>query len=394
MTSQAGTSVTNCSFTSTNTVSLLSCASGRKVYRVRGSNFEVDECYSVLNVVGHGAYGTVVAATDERTGREVAIKKIGRVFDDLIDGRRIWREIVVLRLLMEKGCRGVMKMFSLLTPRAPIESYKEIYIVSELYENDLFQLIKKKQPLDLNLFRSISWQILQCIADMHAVGVIHRDMKPSNVLLTSNLDVSVCDFGLSRGGMDKFDEPLDLTDYVVTRWYRPPELLLMSNYHLPVDIWALGCVLGEYVIGRPMFMGRDYVHQLRLVLMVVPPCEDLDFISSTSALPFLKSLAGTYGGVTSLKSVLTGLPAEGVDFIDAMLRFNPNERVTARQALSHPFLHSMGGDWQKEYPQPPDNIDWSFDVGCEISEAQLRRKIWDEIEYWQNVPDDNEKRAN
>lgn len=362
-----------------NAVSLISTGDGRKTYRVRGTHFEIDERYSVTAVVGHGAYGVVCAAVDSLQEKEVAIKRIGRVFDDLIDGRRIWREIRILRLLRDSGCRNVMRLHRLLRPRESIEAYRDLYVVTELLETDLYAVIRQRSDMmTVASLRNIGVQMLRCLADMHSMGVIHRDIKPSNILLTDGEDVRVCDFGLARGGLYTTQEPMDLTDYVVTRWYRPPELLSMSRYHFPVDVWAAGCVMAEYALQRPLFAGRDYLHQLHLILSTVN-VTSLEFITSKASIPFITDLAAKTAGSRPLTKVLAVLPSEAIDVISQMLSFDPRNRLTARNALAHPFFRETGGDNQNVQPKPLDG-DWSFDMPCEVSEAQLRRCIWDEIE--------------
>lgn len=374
---------TNASFASTaHTCHLVSTINGRKTYKVRGTLFEIDEHYSVTAVVGHGAYGVVCAALDDRLGREVAIKRIGRVFDDLIDGRRILREITILRLLREYQCRNVLRLHRVLRPHEPLDVYKDLYVVTDLLDQDLYTWIRQKRETTVLQIRNIMAQVLRCIVDMHAMGIIHRDIKPSNILLNDAEDVYVCDFGLARCGLHRFTEPTDLTDYVVTRWYRPPELLLMCRYHLPVDVWTVGCVMAEFAMQRPLFAGRDYIHQLSLVLSSVE-VTNLTFVEETSgaALPFVVDLANKNKGTRPLSRLLTMLPSDGIDVLEKMLAFDPRNRFTARQCLAHPFFAPVGGDGRAVYPSPPADVDLSFDQHCDISEAHLRRQLWDEIEF-------------
>ncbi|CUF84210.1 mitogen-activated protein kinase, putative [Bodo saltans] len=382
--SSYATSITNASITSAaHTCNLVTTRNNRKVYRVRGGPFEIDDHYSVTTVVGHGAYGVVCAALDERTGREVAIKRIGRIFDDLVDGRRILREITILRLLRESKCRNVLQLHRVLRPFEPVDTFRDLYVVTELLDHDLYSWIRQKRDTSTQQIRHVIAQVLRCLADMHAMGIIHRDIKPSNVLLNDSEDVFVCDFGLARAGMHEFREPTDLTDYVVTRWYRPPELLMMCKYHLPVDVWTAGCVMAEFAMQRPLFSGRDYIHQLSLLVSTVQ-VRSIEFVqeSGSAAAGFLSELVSKSQPLTRpLTRVLSMLPPDGIDVVEKMLAFDPKERITAREALRHPFFASVGGESQAIYPKPPtENLDMSFDLQCDISEAQLRRKVWDEID--------------
>ncbi|KAK7195456.1 mitogen-activated protein kinase [Novymonas esmeraldas] len=371
---------------STNAVQLVSAQRGRKVYRVRGQNFDIDDTYTVTSVIGHGAYGVVCAALDDRTFQEVAIKRVSRVFEDLIDGRRIWREILLLRTLKEHGCRNILRLIRVLPPRDPITEFRDLYMVTDLYDVDLFSIIRQNKCESMDMLRRISVRVVRCLADMHSMGMVHRDIKPSNILLRDEKDAEeaiVCDFGLARAGLHRLREPLDLTDYVVTRWYRPPELLLMCPYSYPIDVWAVGCVMAEYVMQRPLFAGRDYIHQLQFVLSSIP-ITGVDFIErsgSSSGLANMNEIAKKYKGTRPLSQLLSKLPKEGMDLVSKMLAFEPEKRITAQEALEHPFFHNVGGADCKSYPSPPE-LDLGFDMHAEISEYQLRRAIWDEVEYY------------
>lgn len=384
MSSQAPTSVTNCSFASKGAISLIASHPGKKVYRVRGVNFSLHERYSLTSVAGYGAYGVVCGAMDEETNTEVAIKRISRVFQDLVDGRRMWREVRLLRMLRDANCRGVVKLHGLLKPEDPVESFKDLYIVTELLDHDLHAHITKSGRCDERFFKMVAFQLVTCIADLHHFGVIHRDIKPSNILLSPNNDfMKLCDFGLARGGMERFVEPLHMTDYVVTRWYRPPELLLMCKYHFPVDMWGIGCVLAEIVMRKPLFPGRNYVHQLENILRVIP-VTDIDWVEGNSTTSFVREMSRKASKYSmDLSSTLrqcgsTYLTPELSNFISALLAFNPADRLTAQAALKHPIFAEFASE-VAELPPLKEKIDWGFDTG-EVTEAQLRRKLWVEIE--------------
>ncbi|EPY39232.1 mitogen-activated protein kinase 5 [Angomonas deanei] len=366
---------------SANAVQLVSAQRGRKIYKVKGQNFDIDDTYTITSVVGYGAYGVVCGALDDHSFQEVAIKRVSRVFEDLIDGRRIWREILILRVLKEHGCRNMLRLLRVLPPTDAVTEFRDLYMVTDLFDVDLYSIIRQKNT-SVEMLKRVSIRVLQCLADMHAMGVVHRDIKPSNILLKDQKDdecATVCDFGLARAGLHNLKEPLDLTDYVVTRWYRPPELLLMSPYSFPIDIWAVGCVIAEYVMQRPIFSGKDYIHQLQLVLSSVD-ITGTSFMegSSMSAVNHLNDVARKYKNTRPLSHLLSSLPKEGLDLVNKMLAFEPKNRITAADALRHPFLNAPDTD---NRPAPPV-IDLGFDMLAEISEYQLRRAIWDEIEIY------------
>lgn len=370
---------------SSRAVQLVSENCGRRVYLARGQHFDVEDRYSVRSVVGSGAYGIVCSALDSTTLERVAIKRVNRVFEDLIDGRRIYREILILRLLWEHGCRNAMRLLRVLQPKEHRIDFRDLYFVTDYYDMDLYTVIKQGKEFNTSYLRNVAVQMLRCIADMHAMGIIHRDVKPSNVLLRGSPgkeEVVLCDFGLARAGMFDLKEPLDLTDYVVTRWYRSPELLFMAPYSFPVDVWSAGCVLAEYALRSPLFAGRDYVHQLQLVLSTIP-VSNMDFLrgKSSPAVDYLKSMVKQYSNRRPLSSVLSLLPRDAFDLVSKMLTFEPSKRITAKGALVHPFLDALGDATYCENLSPP-SVETSMDLRAELSESELRCAFWNEIRHY------------
>ena len=136
---------------------------------------------------------------------------------------------------------------------------------TKLMECDLDRIVSSSQSLSDAHIQYFVYQILRGLLYIHSANVLHRDLKPSNLLVNSNCDLAICDFGLARGVVD--DETL--TEYVVTRWYRAPELLTEAQYYGPaVDVWSVGCILAELLGRRPLFQGKDYMHQLKDTLEI------------------------------------------------------------------------------------------------------------------------------
>ncbi|MBA0646263.1 hypothetical protein Goklo_014240, partial [Gossypium klotzschianum] len=247
---------------------------GRYVqYNVYGNLFEVPSKYvAPLRPIGRGAYGIVCAAVNSETQEEVAIKKIGNAFDNRIDAKRTLREIKLLRHMDHENVVAIKDII-----RPPQwENFNDVYLVYELMDTDLHQIIRSNQPLTddhcrvagtivdyaVLLLQYFLYQILRGLKYVHSANVLHRDLKPSNLFLNANCDLKIGDFGLAR----TTSETDFMTEYVVTRWYRAPELLLnCSEYTAAIDIWSVGCILGEITSRQPLFPGKDYVHQLRLI---------------------------------------------------------------------------------------------------------------------------------
>ena len=158
---------------------------------------QVDARYSNLKPIGRGAYGLVASADDALTGRKVAIKRISRVFQDLIDAKRILREMKLLRHLGRH--ENVIEITDIMTGPPETEDFHTLYLVTQLYECDLERIISSSQRLTDQHAQYFLYQILRGLKYIHSALVLHRDLKPSNLLVNSNCDLAVCDFGLARG---------------------------------------------------------------------------------------------------------------------------------------------------------------------------------------------------
>jgi len=174
------------------------------IYMVLGSKFEVDKRYEVIDPVGSGAYGVVVAAkdleADEEDNNLVAIKKIEKAFEHKVFAQRTLRELKILRLMQHDNVIGIK---TLLKPKHRTE-FNEIYLVSELMETDLAQIIKSNQPLTDDHIQFFLYQLLRGLKYIHSAGILHRDLKPRNLLVNSNCDLKICDFGLARADIPYF----------------------------------------------------------------------------------------------------------------------------------------------------------------------------------------------
>jgi mitogen-activated protein kinase 1/3 len=209
---------------------------GMHQFKVNACVFIVDSKYFPVKALGHGAYGVVCSAHDQSAGnKKVAIKKISKAFDDLIDGKRILREVKLLRHFNHENVVGLR---DLIPPPAEM-AFEDMYMVLDFMETDLHKIIYSKNELTDEHIQYFIYQILKALKYIHSAHVIHRDLKPSNLLLNSNCDLKVCDFGLARGV--NVDEQSELTEYVVTRWYRAPEVMCScQEYDHKIDVWSTG----------------------------------------------------------------------------------------------------------------------------------------------------------
>jgi len=220
--------------------------------------FDVGKEYTIRKLVGQGAFGCVVAA-ERANGEKVAIKKVANTGSDKTATKRLLRELRFLRHL--RGHPNVITVEDVVVRRNK-DARLDVYIVTELMEADLEQIIKSSQALSTEHVRCLIFQLLNGLRHMHGAGIVHRDLKPANLVVDSQCRLKICDLGLSRHIADSLAVPegedAKFTDYVVTRWYRAPELLMGSKrYTTKVDMWAAGCILGELMGRRPIFSGDD-----------------------------------------------------------------------------------------------------------------------------------------
>ena len=335
--------------------------------------------YTVKRKVGSGAYGVVVAAVDERTGTNVAIKKVKQAFEDEIDAKRILREI---RLMRKFAHPNVISLRDMLTPSS-LEDFEDIYIITDLMSADLQHIIFSKTPLNEDQQQWILYQCLCGLQYIHSCGVLHRDLKPSNLLIdTETCDVKICDFGLSRGDLPNDatvqGEGSQMTEYVVTRWYRAPEIMLgYHQYDAAIDIWSMGCIFGELLGRKPLLPGQDYIDQLKLIVNLVgsPAEEDLWYVKNSNASNFMRSLPRA--NPMNLQTKFPDASPQALDLLTQMLTMNPRERVRVEEALTHPWLTPVREQQLEARANFTVNLNDIEDL--QLNKANLQRMMYAEI---------------
>ena len=266
--------------------------------------------YEILQKLGKGAYGIVWKAIDKRTKEIVALKKCFDAFQNATDAQRTFREIIFLQEL--NGHENIIRLQNVI--RA--ENDKDIYLVFDFMDTDLHAVIRANILEDIHK-QYIVYQTLKSLKYIHTADLIHRDLKPSNLLLNSECHMKVCDFGLaiSIDLSDTTTQPI-LTDYVATRWYRAPEILLGSNkYTTSADMWSVGCISAELLLGKPVFPGTSTLNPLDRVLEVTgrPTTVVVESINSSVAQTMLESLPAT-----KVKKMRDMFPSASDEAIDLM----------------------------------------------------------------------------
>ena len=373
-------------------------------FTIAGSEFIVDERYEYIKQIGVGAYGVVISCYDKKTNRNVAIKKVGNAFEDLIDAKRIVREIKLLRFFKHDN------IVSLIDIQKPPKrtGFEDIYIITDLMETDLHRVIYSRQELTDDHIQYFIYQILRGVLYMHSANIIHRDLKPANILANRNCDLKICDLGLGRAEVYDYDEKKvskkpkkkakgdesdseedpELTEYVITRWYRAPEVILCpSHYAKAVDIWSVGCIFAELLGRQPLFPGDHYLDQIQKIIAVTgtPKMEELDFIQKKEAKEFfLKLVKRTKLTWTSLFPNANPI---ALDLLEKMLTFNPKKRYTVDQCISHPYFEGLHDPDQE--PITTSKFDWTFDA-VKLTKENLQSMIYDESLYFHDEDEDDD----
>lgn len=335
------------------------------------NSFRVKPRYVPEKIIGYGAYGIVVQATDTETDQPVAIKRLNKI-EDIVDIKRNLREIKLMRILKHDSILNLKKIIH--NQQSPKE-LGEIYLITELMETDLHRILKSDQELTPDHAQYFLYYLLRALKYIHSANIVHRDIKPSNILVNADCTIKICDFGLSR----QIDSGLeDLTEYVVTRYYRAPEIMLSSHmYTKSVDIWSAGCTFAEILGRKVLFPGGNYIKQIDLIIKMLgtPNEEDMEFIANSHAKRFLQSLP--YHPRMNLRETIAPAASElAFDLISKMLEFNPNKRVTVEEALRHPYLADFhDSDDEPVSQEVAEFIFESQDFGFEDLKAMLLEEL-------------------
>ncbi|KAB2062508.1 hypothetical protein ES319_A10G156900v1 [Gossypium barbadense] len=331
-------------------------------YNIFGNIFEVTAKYKPpIMPIGEDAYGTVCSALNSETNESAAIKKIVNAFGNKVDAKRTLREIKLLRYMAHENVVAIRDVI----PPPQRECFNDVYIVYELMDTDLHQLICCNQKFNEEHYQYFIYQILRGLKYIHSANVLHRDLKPSNLLVNENCDLKICDFGLARVNT----ESDFMTEYVITRWYRPPELLLYSSqYSAAIDMWSVGCIFMELFIRKPLFPGRDHLHQL----LGTPSEAEMEYVNE-NAKRYIQQLPNYPR--QSFSEKFPNVHPLAIDLAQKMLTFDPKQRITVEEALAHPYLTAL----HDISDEPVCMIPFSFDFEQHaLTMAQMKELVYEE----------------
>lgn len=284
--------------------------------------------------IGYGAFGVVWSVTDPRDGKRVALKKMPNVFQSLVSSKRVFRE---LKMLCSFKHDNVLSALDILQP-PHIDFFQEIYVITELMQSDLHKIIVSPQHLSTDHIKVFLYQILRGLKYLHSARILHRDIKPGNLLVNSNCLLKICDFGLAR--VEEADSSKAMTQEVVTQYYRAPEILMGArHYSSAVDVWSIGCIFGELLGRRILFQAQTPIQQLELItdLLGTPSVEDMSSACEAARKHMLRRPAKP-PSLAALYTLSSQATHEAVHLLSQMLVFNPDKRISVIDALAHPYL--------------------------------------------------------
>ncbi|KAJ1378875.1 Serine/threonine-protein kinase, active site [Sesbania bispinosa] len=316
---------------------------GKHYYSMWQTLFEIDTKYVPIKPIGRGAYGIVTL-----------------------------RELKLLRHLHHEN---VIALKDIMMP-IHRNSFKDVYLVYELMDTDLHQIIKSSQALSNDHCQYFLFQLLRGLKYLHSANILHRDLKPGNLLINANCDLKICDFGLARTNCSKNQF---MTEYVVTRWYRAPELLLCcDNYGTSIDVWSVGCIFAELLGRKPIFPGSECLNQLKLIVNILGSQreEDIEFIDNPKAKKYIKSLPYSPGAPFS--RLYPNAHPLAIDLLAKMLVFDPTKRITVNEALQHPYMAPL----YDPSCDPPAIIPIDLEIDEDLGEEMIREMMWKEMLHY------------
>jgi glycogen synthase kinase 3 beta len=292
--------------------------------------------FRCLDLLGNGSFGIVAKVREEETGQEFAIKKVFQ--DKNYQNREV---SIMLAIGMHPN---IVRLEGYFYSQSRKEEDAYLNLVMEYSPSSLYRLIKKKHKMNEREAKKYSKEMFQALAYLHNLGICHRDIKPQNLLISTAGNLQICDFGSAK----QLKQGESNIAYICSRYYRAPECLLGGrNYSVSIDVWAAGCVIGEMLLGIPLFCGKNTVDQLfhisqALDLPTKSDIEEMGLAVGTNMQTLANAIAfkGSSAAEEGVNSLFQNcsLSEECIDFLQRILMYSPKKRIKAADALKHPFL--------------------------------------------------------
>lgn len=318
--------------------------------------------YEVIGIVGEGAYGVVYKCRNKELKEYMAIKKFKETEDEIVK-KTMKRELRMLQILKHENIVEFKEAF---------KRKGNLFLVFEYVEKNLLELLQESpKGLDQNLIKKLVYQMCKATKYLHDQNIVHRDIKPENLLVDSSFKLKLCDFGFAR--TIKLNQKEMLTDYVATRWYRSPELLITNGVYGPeVDFWAIGCIMGELSDGDPLFPGKNEVDQINLIIQILgnlPPDQYESFYKNTH---YQGSRLIEATKPETLERKYQGKMSKlALSFMKGLLELNPKDRLKGDQVLSHPYFEGLNQISEPKLQSHADSCKGSSDKAEPIKELKM-----------------------
>ena len=298
--------------------------------------------FDVIGIVGEGAYGIVYKCRNKETKEYVAIKKFKESEDEIVK-KTMRRELKVLQVLKNDNIVEFKQAF---------KQKGNLYLVFEFIDKNLLELLEQSPTgLSPQLIKNLIFQLCKAVKYLHDQNIIHRDVKPENLLIDNKMNLKLCDFGFARKILNNKNE--NLTDYVATRWYRSPELLITGGIYGPeVDYWAIGCIMGELADGKPIFPGENEIDQIHCIQKVLGNLPD-DQIETFYSNPIYagKNLLNVEKPETLERRYMGILPKIAISFMKGLLELDPKKRLCGEKVFQHPYFAGLVETTESKHPQ-------------------------------------------
>lgn len=298
--------------------------------------------FDVIGIVGEGAYGIVYKCRNKETKEYVAIKKFKESEDEIVK-KTMRRELKVLQILKNDNIVEFKQAF---------KQKGNLYLVFEFIDKNLLELLEQSPTgLPPQLIKNLIFQLCKAVKYLHDQNIIHRDVKPENLLIDNKMNLKLCDFGFARKILNNKNE--NLTDYVATRWYRSPELLITGGIYGPeVDYWAIGCIMGELADGKPLFPGENEIDQIHCIQKVLGNLPE-DQIETFYSNPIYagKNLLNVEKPETLERRYMGILPKIAISFMKGLLELDPKKRLCGEKVFQHPYFASLVETADSKQPQ-------------------------------------------
>ncbi|CAL8405348.1 unnamed protein product [Arctogadus glacialis] len=358
-------------------MSVLRSRTGFYRQEVNRTVWDVPERFRDLKQVGTGAYGTVCSALDRRSGLKVAIKKLHRPFQSKLFAKRAYRELRLLKHMKHENVIGLLDVF---TSEIILDRFRDFYLVMPFMGTDLGKLMRLEKLTEERV-QFLVYQMLKGLKYIHSAGIIHRDLKPGNLAVNPDCELKILDFGLAR------QADTEMTGYVVTRWYRAPEVILnWMHYTQTVDIWSVGCIMAEMLLGKPLFKGNDHLDQLKEIMKVTgtPAADFVVKLQSQDAKNYIRSLPTI--PKRDMHTIFSKASSNAVGMLERMLLLDPEARVSAAEALATPFVSEFREPEEETEALPYDH---SMD-NTDLPVDQWKRHTFTEILTFSPLRDSKE----